>query len=279
MTLRPDNERLLAELELYVVATEQNRAQFDPAPFGLEIAPDGRIDPLRCDAAQFLHLLSSLDAATFSRQGVPMPRSAFYEAAELPGGIVGFACRAVSLPVPLRKLLQVSLGYTGLVPLSLYLAIPTLRPGVWVGYSLISLRERFLGDPYWGLGRLTKAVALKMFRASTQIGVTQWNSQALRMHALLGPLRLLTAWTPAHAWAASLTYSAALDDGALRRLAGDPSGRSAYPMPELHVDSDDHATLHRLQARIEAGERLCVAGMPEPTGPGQQRVPIATWQG
>ena len=77
MTLRPENERLLTELELYVVATEENRAQFDCAPFGLELAPDGRINPVRCDAAQFLHLLSSLDAATFSRQGVPMPRSAF----------------------------------------------------------------------------------------------------------------------------------------------------------------------------------------------------------
>jgi hypothetical protein len=279
MTLHPENEQLLADLELYVVATEENRAQFDSAPFGLEIAPDGRINPLRQDAALFLHLLASLDAATLSRQGVAMPRSAFYDAAELPGGIVGFAGRAASLPAPLRRLLQVPLGYTGLVPLSLYLALPMLQPGTWLGYSLITLRDRFLGDPYWGLGRLTKAIALKMFRARAQIGVSQWNSRTLRLHALMGPLMLLTAWTPAHAWAASLTYRAEINDAGLKRLAGDRSGSVSYPASELRVDSDDHPALHRLQARIEAGERLCVAGLPELLGPGQQRVPIAAWQG
>jgi hypothetical protein len=35
----------------------------------------------------------------------------------------------------------------------------------------------------------------------------------------MGPLALLTAWTPAHAEAPSLTYRVDLDDAALRSLA------------------------------------------------------------
>lgn len=275
MRLHPENDRLLARLELFVVATADNRARFDPRPFELQVAPDGHIDPLRRDAAPFLDLLQALDAATFGPEGMPMPRWVFYDAGELPGGVVGFGCRAAALPPGLAEALQVPPRYGGIVPLSMYIAIPTLEPGVWVGHNLSSLRDRLPGDPLRGLGSLTKAVALRVFRAKAQIGATQWSSRALRVHARMGPLRLLTAWTPAHTYPASLTYRAELDDAALLRLAGDPEGSAARPAPTAWIGSDDHAAMQALQERIEAGERWCVAGPPEPAQHGQQRVPIA----
>ena len=204
-----------------------------------------------------------------------MPRWVFYDAAELPGGIVGFGRRAGALPPRLAELLRVPPGYGGLVPLSMYIAIPTLAPGVWVGHNLASLREQAQGDALRGLGSLTKAVALKVFRATAQIGATQWDSRALRVHARLGALRLLTAWTPAHTYPATLTYQATIDDAALRRLAGEPGPAAACPEPELWIESGDHGAMEALQARIEAGERLCVAGLPVPSAPGRQRVPVA----
>lgn len=276
MTLRPDNARLLPELTPFVVATAASRAHFDLRPFGLEFPPDGIIDPLRREASIFLDLLSILDAATFGPEGMPMPRWVFYDAAELPGGIVGFGCRAGALSPPLVEIFKVPPSYGGLVPLSMYIAIPTLSPGVWVGHNLASLREQLPGEPLRGLGRVTKAVALKVFRAAGQIGVTQWDSRALGVHTRMGPLRLLTAWTPAHTYPASLTYQVDLDDASLLRLAGDPAAPPArLPAPELWIRSDDHPAMEALQARIEAGERLCVAGLPERLDEGRQRVPIA----
>ncbi|AKT39566.1 hypothetical protein [Chondromyces crocatus] len=275
MTLHVDNARLLEELELFLVATPENRAHFDLQPFGLQPARDGIIDPLRREASSFLDLLSALDAATFGPEGMPMPRWVFYDAAELPGGIVGLGKRADALPRKVAEHLQIPTGYAGLVPLSMYVAIPTLTPGTWVGHNLCSLRDLSADDALRGIGRLTKAVALKVFNARRQIGVTQWNSRALRLHARMGPLRLLTAWTPAHTYPASLTYEVTVDDRALRHLAGEPGNALPSPPPERWVDGEDNGALEALQARIEAGEHLWVTGLPELLPAGRQRIPIA----
>lgn len=277
MTLRPDNAGLLEELTPFVVATTTSRAHFDLCPFGLEIPPDSIIDPLRREASTFLDLLSILDAATFGPEGMPMPRWIFYDAAELPGGIVGFGCHVGALSPRLTEIFKIPPAYGGIVPLSMYIAIPTLSPGVWVGHNLASLREQLPGEPLRGLGRVTKAIALKVFRAAGQIGVTQWDSRALGVHARMGPLRLLTAWTPAHTFPQSLTYQVDIDDATLLRLAGDPLAPAAdLPAPALWIRSDDHPAMEALQARIEAGERFCVAGSPERIDGDRSRVPIAS---
>ena len=262
-----ENARLLADLELFVVATPDNQARFDLRPFGLVVADDARFDPLRREAAPFLDRLARLDALTFGAEGMPMPRWVFYDCAEIPGGIVGFGARAATISSDVRALLEVPEGAEGIVPLSMYIAIPTLEPGVWMGHNLSTARR--------GLGGITKAVALKVFRASAQIGVTQWDSAALFVHTRMGPLELLTAWTPAHSHAASLTYRVTIDDAALLRLARVPSGEAVRPPADRWIDSGDHAAIEALQARIEAGERFCVVGPPAPIGPGRWRVPIA----
>ncbi|EYF04818.1 hypothetical protein [Chondromyces apiculatus] len=275
MALHLANERLLRDLELFVVATPANRAHFELSPFGLPLAHDGVVDPLRRESLAFLDLLSVLDAAAFGPEGMPMPRWVFYDAAELPGGIVGFGRRAETLTPHLRDRLRIPSSYAGLVPLSMYIAIPTLAPGVWVGHNLCSLRDQLADEALQGIGKLTKAIALKVFRTTSQIGVTQWNSRALGLHARLGPLRLLTAWTPAHTYPASLTYQVTVDDPALRHLAGEPGASMTFPVPEQWIEGMDHGAMEALQARIEEGEHFCVAGLPESAGSDRQRVPIA----
>ncbi|MCC6556889.1 MAG: hypothetical protein IT372_28375 [Polyangiaceae bacterium] len=276
MSLRVENPRLLDGLEPFAVVTTGNRDRLDLRPLGLPVAPDAILDPLRRTAAPFLEMLARLDAATFGPGGMPMPRWAFLDVAELPGGIVGLGRRAAAVPAAARELLGVPAGYEGLVPLSMYIAMPTVEPGVWVGHNLSSLRAKLPGEGLEGLGGLTKAVALAALRARAQIGVTQWDSAALRIHTRMGPLALLSAWTPGHLTPHSLTYRIELDGGALRSLAGDPGARAARLPPMRWIDSSDHAAMRALQDRIEAGGRLCVAGPPEPIEPGRQRVPIAS---
>lgn len=273
--LAPDNARLLGDLEIFVVATPATAARLDLCPFGIRVADDAHLDPLRRGAAPFLDLLARLDVVAFGAGGMAMPRWVFYDCAEIPGGIVGFGARAARISIEARALLEVPEGYDGIVPFGMYVAIPTLEPGAWMGHNLATIAGSVDGGALRGLGGLTKAVALKVFRATAQIGVTQWDSPALHVHARMGPLALLTAWTPAHTHAASLTYRATIDDAALRSLARDPGGQVARPPPERWIDSGERAELEALQDRIEAGERWRVVGPPTPVAPGRQRVPIA----
>lgn len=276
--IHPENARLLSALEPFVVAPAASQARFDLRPFGITVAEDARIDPLRRSASPFLDLLGRLDALTFGPEGMPMPRWVFYDCAEIPGGIVGLAGRAGDLTEEARAILGVPRGHGGLVPFGMYIAIPTLEPGTWMGHNLATLTALVGKGALRGLGGLTKAIALKVLRASAQIGVTQWDSAALHVHTRMGSLELVTAWTPAHSFAASMTYRAVIDDAALLRLACDPAGRASRSPPDRWIDSADHAEIEAIQARIEAGERFQVVGSPVPIAEGRQRVPIASFK-
>jgi hypothetical protein len=118
-------------------------------------------------------------------------------------------------------------------------------------------------------------VGLRTYRAVRQIGATQWNSSALSIHTRLGPLELISAWTPAHSEPWTLTYAVTLSDPVLKNLARDAEGEVSRPEVWQWVDSEDHVAQRGLQARIEAGERLCIAKKPEILGADHLRVPVA----
>ncbi|MEZ4873543.1 MAG: hypothetical protein R2827_15140 [Bdellovibrionales bacterium] len=61
-------------------------------------------------------------------------------------------------------------------------------------------------DRLYGLGFLSKAFGLAYANIRTCCGMTQWNSPAIRLHSHYGVLEVLTAFTPAHTHAHTLTY-------------------------------------------------------------------------
>lgn len=274
--LAPANPRLLERLELFVVATAGNARHFDPSPFGVPLAAEHRFDPLRGGAVPFLDLLCRLDELCFGPAGMAMPRWIFLDGGELSGGIAGLGRRTATASPAERALLRPAADYAGLLPLAMYIAIPTFEPGTWFGHNLASLAPQLPDEGLGGLGSLTKALALKLFRARAQIGAAQWGSPAMRIHTRLGPLEILTAWTPAHTRPSTLTYRARVDDAALRHLARDPRGAVSTPAPALWLESDDEGAMQRLQDRVEAGERLWVGGPPRSDASGPPRLPIAT---
>ncbi|MEM7676527.1 MAG: hypothetical protein AAF449_11040 [Myxococcota bacterium] len=278
MTLNLKNSALL-ELSTFVVATESNRAAFDLNPFGLRIHSDHCIDPLKMASATFLNLIRRVDQVAFGPEGMPMPRWIFFDGAELPGGIAGFGIAANRLDEPSRQILAVPEGYDGIVPLSMFIAIPTFESGVWMAHNLCSSARAFpqgiVGIGLQGLGGLSKAIGLRVFRASAQVGATQWNSFALRVHARLGPLALLTAWTPAHSKPWTLTYRVKITEDGLRNLAEGHGGQATHRPVDEWLDSEDHEAMKQLQTRIETGESVWVAGSPQPLGPGRYRVPLS----
>ena len=101
-------------------------------------------------------------------------------------------------------------------------------------------------------------VAVTTLGARRVIGTTAWSARDLAVHASLGPLEVLTAWTPAHTDPATLTYRVDI-------------GTAPGVSPTTHVASGDHEALRRLQASIESGCRYRVVGPPGDDG----RVPLA----
>lgn len=268
------HDALLARLTSFIVAIPEHVALLDCAPFGIAVPPAQVVDPLKMAAEPFLLLLQRLDKLTFGPEGMPMPRWVFFNGAEIPGAIYGFGLPAGDLDGEVRAALGVPAGYAGLVPLSMYIAIPVRPPERWFGHNLASLNRVFPHLGVEGLASVTKALALKCFGCKVQIGATQWDSEALHIHTLFGPLEVVTAWTPAHSEPWTLTYRLEVTDQKLRHALGDPTAAVELPRPDFEVTRADEAAQRALHARIEAGERFVIAG--PPTGHGMEmRVPVA----
>jgi len=271
------NDALFRELVPFVVAPSFTRASLDLAPFGLSITH--AYDPLRMGSSAFLDRLQRLDALTFGPEGLPMPRWVFYDCAELPAAIFGFGRPSRDAHPRTRALFGLPDGDTGLVPYSMYAALPMFRAGQWFGHNLSSLAPVLddtdpAGPSLKGLGSITKALGLAVLGVDRLLGATQWASTALFIHTKFGPLELVTAYTPAHSEPETLTYAVDLDTNRLRATLGDPTARIERPAPQFHVASDDVEALRALQDRIEAGERLVVTGPPRRDGQ-VNHVPIA----
>lgn len=256
------NSHLLDELVPYLVATPWNRPNFDMCPFGLRIPEQNIINPLHLSSERFLVLLERLDSLTFGPEGMPMPRWVFYVGSELPGGIMGFAREAEGLTKHQRELLELESDYTGLVPFSMYIAIPMIPRINWMGHNLASLNPVFPELGYRGLASLTKGIALRVYRAEHQYGATQWESKALNIHTKFGPLDLITAYTPAHSEPMTLTYRVRLTDQALRAACGDAGAKMERPKVGFWLEAKDVDHACRLQDEIEAGAQYQIVDRP-----------------
>ena len=105
-------------------------------------------------------------------------------------------------------------------------------------------------------------MALDLFRVRTLYSTTQWRSSELRVHTKFGELELLTAYTPAHTEARTLTYRFAVSQERLKRAL---SGRDCYvqtPREVSYIDADNTEAMIDLQREIEAGRRVFVCGKP-----------------
>ncbi len=227
-----------------------------------------RVDPLRVDASPFLDMLQRLDALVRGPKGMALPRWAFFDCAEVPGVIAGFACPADGLPPRAREVMAVRPGWSGPVPVSLVAAIPMLDPGSWHVYGLSCLDER---EPAWGapgLGASTLDLAIRAAKATRAYAAAQWRDRELEVIARFAPLELLTAWTPAHSDPATLTCR--FEVSASRRGAEDGFGGAE---PGRWIDVDDPSAQRDLQVLLEDGRRFHVTGPPREEG-GRRRVPV-----
>lgn len=238
----------------YVVAPKVHWPWLDLAPLGFVVQDSLKIDPTRLSSQRFLTWIERLDAQTFGPQAMAMERWIFYDCAEWPSALFGFAARPSEVSPGLRERFEVGLQEKVWVPLSLHVAIPTVTPGEFFEHNVGSVGGE---AGLKGLGTFTKAVGCAVVRAKTLVGAAQWKGQALHMHGRFGPLELLTAFTPAHSYSKTLTYR---HDASVETLSRVISGAASPSVTPTHHVRVDDAGLMGLQRRIEKGTQCTLAG-------------------
>jgi hypothetical protein len=237
---------------------------FGRRPLGLEILKEDRHDPQKLRSGTFIRLVQRLNELTFAPLGMQMPNWVFYDCMAVPGGIFGFGSPAAELPPLVRDVMQVPSDYEGLVPLSLFIAIPMLDEQTWHNPTLCALNEVFPGAGPAGLMLASKATGLLALGVGTCWGACQWRSSHLDVHARFGPLDLMTAWTPAHSNERTLTYRFPATPERIDK-AFEP-GPPSYGEGMRWIDCDDDNALRELQAEIESGKRMQIVGPPVEDG-------------
>ncbi len=246
----------------WVLATDLVVDRLNTSPFGFPIPEELRLNPQHRRNATFVKLVQRLDELTFGPVGMPMPSWVFYDCAVMPAAVFGLASPVETLEPWVRAVLGVEDDYEGHVPLSLFIAIPTLTEGTWFVYTLCDINEIAPGAAPGGLSQLSLVLGLKVLGVETLQGATQWRSRQLPHLCNMGALEVMTAWTPAHSYVRTVTYRTAVDDESLQAVLTTPRSNPALPLPTHMLDVDDVEMLQRVQRDVEEGVFWQIVGRP-----------------
>ncbi len=217
-----------------------------------------RKDPLKMDDVHFANLILDLEHKAFEKSDMPMPRWVFYDCAIIPGFVAGFAIRRDQLTQEMVSIYPRLQPDQEWIPISLFIIIPTMAENEWVAHNLCSINSMIdRKNKFYGLGFLTKAFALWYANIKVQLGMTQWTSPALRLHSHYGEFEILTAYTPVHDYAETLTYRLKVDphywDVFFKKNSSE-SFESRYLKSDISVVRTQSESLKLLQRLIEMGK-------------------------
>jgi hypothetical protein len=252
-TIEPRYRAVLDKCTPFVISHTANYPSLDFAPFGVQLAEEHIYTATSLRSRDVVDGLHHLDSVTFGDQGMLMPRWVLFDCGEFPGIVFGFGCRAGDLPDYARAAYHVSERNDVFVPLSMWAAIRCAEPDAWFGHNLSSANLMLKGDDKFpGLALLTKLLAVKLTKSTKQYGATQWDSRSVGLHLRMGPMHLLSAYTPAHTHAETFTYRIDVDEAEL--VSSVLPGWSASNASEAHtMAADDSAAIRKLHDEIEAG--------------------------
>ncbi len=207
-------------------------------------------DPSRGDFCRLLNHTNQLAFGGETNMG--MPPWVMLDCGILSCAIVGFAMRREDLPDGLDEAIGVPQDYGDLVPVSEYCACPTLEPNSVSGFSLAA---QLTGH---GVATRTKALALAIYGSRSQIGVTQFDNPAIRVHAKLGPMEVTLHRPSVHTHAAnSFAYRLDLPDRPTLIAIADGTRRRAEhaPLPGEALDFDPTDETHHARLRDAVASR------------------------
>lgn len=137
------------------------------------------------ESGDFCSLLNRSNQEAFGGpDSMGMPLWVMLDCAILPSAMIGFMLPRSETPQEILHKLDVDDDYDGFVPVSEYCACPTVEPKCVSGFSLHS---HLVGH---GVATRTKALALAIYGAEHQIGVTQFYNPAIRVHVRFGAMEM-----------------------------------------------------------------------------------------
>lgn len=243
------------DVKPYVFIRKENFKNRPGSHFNLDWFPDEPLykNPLEMNEVTFANQIYELEGKAFGKANMAMPRWVFYDCAILPGFVAGFAAKSKWIKQNIMK----SDDPESWIPLSLFICIPTMSENEWVAHNLCSVNS-FLPphQKLYGLGFLTKAFGMWYANVQNCIGITQWGSPALKLHSHYGDFEILTAYTPIHSYANTLTYRLRVDpDSWIHFFTKKEDLRflKKYRNAGFVADPNNIETLKSFQKRLENG--------------------------
>lgn len=266
---------ILNTCEPFLIAHRGILGHLNRSPLGVEIPEGNLIDPQLRRYEGMLGMLRLVDRLTYGPYGMQMPDWVFYDCAVMPGAVFGLGMRVSKLERWAIEAMKVPDGYTGLVPVTQFIAIPMLEgfsghdqpvSNTWLMYSMGGINQVSPGMAPNGVFKLTLVLGLQVFPIRRLYGTTQWRSPKLGHYADLGPIELVTAYTPAHTMPRTLSFRIDLQSSHMLSPLASPRVHPHAPPPNAVLNPDDVGELMALQRDIEAGWRVRIVGHPATYG-------------
>ncbi len=247
----------------YVYVRGENHIQYPGTRHKLDWFPWRPIfvDPMNIDELGFAEKIYHLENTAFGPSAMPIPRWVFYDCAVMPGFVAGFAMKTEKLPLAIEKAMKFSFGKESFhpwTPLSLFVIIPTMKKGEWVANNLCAVNSLLTEEErLYALGFLSKAFGLWYANVETCCGMTQWGNTALKIHSRYGHLEILTAYTPVHSHAQTITYRSEVKvsswEGFFSREE-DLEFLEAYEPSGFMIDPTQEQSMINLHRKIQNGD-------------------------
>ncbi len=179
-----NQEQLADHLVPYVLAPRRNLEFLD-----LDLGDELQVETMLLENeenAEFCSILNRSNHRAFGgRDDMGMPLWVLLDCAILPSAVVGFMLPVERAPDAVVDRLDIDDDYEGYIPVSEYCGCPTVEEDCVSGFSLHS---HLVGQ---GIATRTKALAMAVYGARSQIGVTQFYNPAIRVHVRFGAMEIL----------------------------------------------------------------------------------------
>lgn len=248
------------DIRPYVYVRPDNKIQNPGSRHRLDWFPMEPIykNPLELENLPFAEKIYYLEERAFGPANMAMPRWVFYDCAVIPGFVAGFAMRTSAMPESIKKAMggvDSSLEWT---PLSLFIIIPTMAKGQWVAHNLCAVNSLLPeSERFYGLGFLSKAFGLWYANVESCLGMTQWGSPALKLHTHYGHMQVMTAYTPVHSHANTITYHVDVDTHCWEQFftrEPDLAFLEKYGLTDRMIDPKSTQSMIDLHTSIQKGE-------------------------
>lgn len=262
-------DRVLEGYVPYALTWGSLSEKINSSPLGFDLLEIDVSDPKN---KYFFELYIAANGIAFGGKNLAMPKWVGLDCVALPTVSIGFAVPASYLKETIRKEYSIPDGFNGLVPVSMYTALPSIElPRTFVNFSMCSTIS--------GKGLATYSMALAVFAYDADIirSVVQYDNIALKVHSKLGKLKLEVTSVPIHTLSEN-TFIYSVDvrdkDSLLNNLNQVTDMDKVVKTASLLFDSTSHEQLEIINNGLMSGSKYYILSPGLLNTPDGKRIPL-----